>query len=137
MKIAELLEESIEEGRPKGSKNKKKKEPEQKKVKPRTAKKSDDTDDDLTPSDPDQDVVPNMLMQVRKAMDVDGNYSLKFADGSKHKVGMDDLKQFARVYLSAKPSDRDSMQSKASQDLSSFKDALKTVVSKAPKSIYT
>lgn len=133
MRISELLSKPVlSEGRPKGSKNKKKA------VKPKIVKsrKSDTDDLEPVPADPDQDKIPNILMQVRKAIDVDGDMFLHFSDGRKHKIDMDDLRKFAQTYIAIKPSEREAMQAKAIQNLQGFYNSMDQNTSKMPKSIY-
>jgi hypothetical protein len=85
-----------------------------------------DIDDvDEKPEDADSDKIPHIVMQLRKALDVDGDYPITFKDGKKVKLQLDNIKHFLSKYLKAKPSDRESLQNIASQSLSGFHDALK------------
>ncbi len=78
----------------------------------------DDFDDDEAPvQDADLDKIPNILIQMRKAVDVDGNYEFKFKDGSKHKLDMEDIVKFVRKNMAAKPAEREVMQSKGLESL--------------------
>ena len=55
----------------------------------------DDFDDmDEPAADADQDKVPHIFMQLRKAVDVDGNYPITFKDGKKAKLPMDAIVGF-------------------------------------------
>jgi len=63
-------------------------------------------------------------MQLRKALDVDGNYKIKFQDGSKHDIPHKVSKYFVSKYLTLKPADREEMQKMASKDIDGFKKAL-------------
>lgn len=78
----------------------------------------DDFDDeDNAVQDADQDKIPHILMQMRKAFDVDGNYEFKFKDGSKHVLDMDDIVKFVKKYMAAKPLEKEVMQNKAIENL--------------------
>ena len=78
----------------------------------------DDFDDDEAPvQDADLDKIPNILIQMRKAVDVDGNYEFKFKDGTKHKLDMEDIVKFVRKNMVAKPAEREVMQSKGLESL--------------------
>lgn len=92
----------------------------------------DDFDDeDNAVQDADQDKIPHILMQMRKAFDVDGNYEFKFKDGSKHMLDMDHIVAFVKKYMSAKPLEKEVMQNKAIESL----EGLMSVISakEAPK----
>lgn len=102
-------------------------------------KRYDDWDDEReeTPADPDTDKVQHILMQFKKAMDVHGNYPITFKSGEKAKVSLDDIEKFVRRYASAKPLEREQMQTQAIQSL----DGLKAVLAgpagpAAEKSLY-
>lgn len=86
----------------------------------------DDFDDvdDAPEQDADQDEVPNIIQQLRKAIDVDGNYSIKFKDGSKTKLSMDEIASFVKKYMTAKPSEKEELQDQAIQSIDGFKQAL-------------
>jgi len=78
----------------------------------------DDFDDeDSAVQDADQDKIPHILMQMRKAFDVDGNYEFKFKDGSKHVLDMDHIAAFVKKYMTAKPLEKEVMQNKAIESL--------------------
>jgi len=78
----------------------------------------DDFDDIEEPvQDADLDKIPNILIQMRKAFDVDGNYEFKFKDGTKHKLGMDDIVKFVKKNMAAKPAEREIMQIKGLESL--------------------
>ena len=78
----------------------------------------DDFEDDEAPvQDADLDKIPHILMQMRKAFDVDGNYEFKFKDGGKHMLDMDDIVTFVKKYMAAKPQEREIMQSKGVESL--------------------
>jgi hypothetical protein len=88
-------------------------------------KKHDDWDEeDEAPVDPDQDRVPHIIMQLRKALDVDGDYPITFQDGTKHKIPKNVTRHFVQRYLTLKPVDREVMQDMATKDLAGFKKAL-------------
>lgn len=98
----------------------------------------DDFDDaEEVPSDPDLDKIPHIIMQLRKALDVDGEYKVHFKDGKKLKIPVDVIRQFLLKYLELKPSDREQMQDMASKSISGFKEALVTnFFTRQDKSIY-
>jgi hypothetical protein len=88
-------------------------------------KKHDDFDDmDTPPADPDTDKIPHIVMQLRKALDVDGDYPIKFNNLKSYKLKLDDIKRFLEIYQSLKPVDRESMQVIGSRDLDGFHKAL-------------
>ena len=72
----------------------------------------DDTDDEVSAVDNDGDEgsTPNILVQFKKALDVNGNYPITFQDGSKLKLPLADIKNFVKRYVSMKPMDREQMQ---------------------------
>ena len=87
--------------------------------------------------DPDQDKVPNLIIQFRKSMDVGGGYPIKFADGSKVKIPVDIMVQFLNKYDDLKPMDREKIQNIAAQSVDKFKEVLATFKGQRPeKSIY-
>jgi len=87
-------------------------------------KRPDEEDDwdeeDEKPEDPEADKVPHFVMQLRKALDVDGNYEIKFADGSKHKLPMKDITAFMEMYSLVKPLDKEKMQDVAIMSKDNF-----------------
>jgi hypothetical protein len=118
MKISELLVET--------KKNKKSAFHKQFAIKVRKPEYNDDEDEEEeVPSDPDLDIVPNLMMQVKKAIDVDGNYSLLFKDGKKQKFSKEDLLNFGYHYMRLKPYDRENMQKLGSESVANFKDIIK------------
>lgn len=96
------------------------------KKKAKVIKKSFNDFDDHEESheDPEADSVPHIIMQLRKALDVDGDYPIKFQDGKKHKIPKEVTRKFVAKYLSLKPLDREEMQNMAVKDLDGFKKAL-------------
>jgi len=92
----------------------------------------DDFDDeDSAVQDADQDKIPHILMQMRKAFDVDGNYEFKFKDGSKHMLDMKDIVAFVKKYMNAKPLEKEAMQNQAIESLEGLMSALKSEEPKA------
>lgn len=90
------------------------------------AKADDDLDDVMDkPEDPDADKVPHILMQLRKALDVDGNYPILFKDGKKIKLPMDHIVAFVKKYMTLNPQDKESLQTQAGNSLEGFMAALK------------
>lgn len=97
----------------------------------------DDFDDsDPAPEDPESDKIPHIVMQLRKALDVDGDYPVTFRDGKKVKIPLEITHRFLEKYLSLKPADREAMQNLASASVEGFKAALKGEGERAQKSIY-
>lgn len=98
----------------------------------------DDFDDaEEYPSDPDLDKIPHIIMQLRSALDTEGDRKIHFKDGNKAKIPVDIIRQFLIKYLELKPSDREQMQNMASRSLSGFKEALTTnFFTRQDKSIY-
>jgi len=80
----------------------------------RKARTDDDDDfddeEEEKPEDPDKDKVPHILMQVKHAIDVDGDYPIKFADGTKHNFPSNDLEDFLTMYMGLRPLDREKLQ---------------------------
>jgi hypothetical protein len=94
------------------------------------AKKLSKADDDLDdvmdkPEDPDADKVPHILMQLRKAIDVDGNYPILFRDGKKAKLSMEQIVAFVKKYMKSSPQEKESLQTQAINSLEGFMAALK------------
>ena len=86
----------------------------------------DDLDDRDEPApDADQDKIPHILMQLRKALDVDGNYPIIFKDGKKAKLDMEKIIAFVQKYMKASPSEKESLQTQAGNSLEGFMAALK------------
>jgi hypothetical protein len=87
----------------------------------------DDFDDMDEPAvDADQDKVPHIFMQLRKAVDVDGNYPITFKDGKKAKLPMDAIVGFIQKYMKARPEEKESLQLQAGNSLEGFMAALKS-----------
>ena len=79
---------------------------------------ADDWEDDDEPvQDADLDKIPNILIQMRKAFDVDGNYDFKFKDGSKAKIEMPDIVKFVKKYMAAKSLEKEQMSNKSIESL--------------------
>ena len=49
-------------------------------------------------------------MQLRKAKDVDGDYPIKFRDGTKHIVSLSNIDAFIEMYMALRPLDREKLQ---------------------------
>jgi hypothetical protein len=99
----------------------------------------DDDDEEEKPEDPDKDKVPHILMQLRKAQDVDGDYPIKFLDGSEVILPLKDINLFTEMYMNVKPQDRERLQQVAIMSKDKF-DKLLTFFTpkhgKLEKSIY-
>ena len=100
----------------------------------------DDLDDEEEkPEDPDADKVPHILMQLKKAQDVDGDHHIKFIDGQKHKLPIADINLFMDKYMDMKPLDREKMQEVAVMSKEKFDTILsffQPKYGKPEKSIY-
>ena len=88
--------------------------------------KYDPADDDLVATDKDKASAKlNIVMQLRKSMDVRGNMAIKFADGKSQKIPMNIMKialdKFAKV---RKPDSKVKMQDAMSK---SYKDMIMTL----------
>ena len=93
---------------------------------PKKHLKKDDFDDvEDRPEDAEQDQVPQLLIQLRKALDVDGNYPITFKDGKQAKLSMEQIMDFVKKYMVAKPEDKESLQHQASNSLENFMSVLK------------
>lgn len=140
MKVNEvtvLVENNVNNRSPSGflSEGRKKKhsdDHEDKKSKRKSKHKDDENDDeidDLEDIENDEndieDEVPNILMQLRKAIDVDGKYPITFKDGDKVELSMDQIAEFVQKYMHAKPATKEKMQEKAIKSLVDFLDSLK------------
>ncbi len=94
---------------------------------PREAKDDFDDEEDEVVADPDQDKIPHIVMQIKKAYDVGGNYPIVFKDGTKHKLSNDMIAAFLNKYMSLKPMDRETMQDQASKSLLDFQAAMESM----------
>lgn len=81
-----------------------------------------DTDDNVV--DADLDSVPHIMMQLRKAVDVDGDYPITFQNGKKAKLSMDQITNFVTKYMFAKPDEKEQMQNMAASSIEGFMSAL-------------
>ena len=87
--------------------------------------------------DPDTEKVPNLVMQIRKSIDLGGDSPIVFQDGSKVRLSANAMYRFLTKYESFKPIDREEMQKVAIQSKNSFDNVLDNFNKpKAPKSIY-
>ena len=85
-----------------------------------------DLDDVEEPmDDADLDKVPNIFMQLRKAVDVDGNYPIVFKDGKKAKLNMKDITAFIQKYMNASQREKEFLQAEAGNSLDGFMAAIK------------
>ena len=93
--------------------------------------KMNDLDDIIDkPEDPEADKIPHILMQLRKALDVDGDYMITFKDGKKTKLPMDVIVAFIKKYMDARPDDKEALQSQAANSVEGFMSAVKKDISK-------
>lgn len=83
-----------------------------------------DEDSDYDNLDPDKDKVQHIVMQLRKAKDVDGNFPIKFANGTSYKLTMDMINKFLDKHDAAKPAGKDRMTQMGIKSLEGFKSQL-------------
>jgi hypothetical protein len=83
-----------------------------------------DDEDDESPEDPEKDKVQHIVMQARKAYDVEGNYPLTFKDGSKAKMPLSLLAKFLMAYNRSKPLEKEQLQNRAAQSPKDFQMAV-------------
>lgn len=96
-----------------------------------------DSEEEEVVVDPDQDKVPHLLMQFKKAIDTGGQNPIMFKDGSKARVPNQVIAAFMDKYYDMKPIDRETFQAVASKSIDAFKQAMSDFQGqKAPKSIY-
>ena len=102
------------------------------------AKDFDDFDDDDEPvADADSDKVKHLVMQLRSALDFDGDYAISFKDGTKAKLPVEDINLFLRKYETVMPANKETMQNVGSQNKESFDKIVKFFKGQArPKSPY-
>jgi hypothetical protein len=101
------------------------------------SKYDDWEDEDEVVSDPDHDKIPHIVMQLKKAVDVGGNYPITFKDGKKFKIPMNVILAFIRKYSELKPMDREEMQSLAAKSKDDFVATIQGFNrTPAPRSIY-
>ena len=98
----------------------------------------DDFDDDDEPvADADSDKVKHIVMQLRSALDFDGDYAINFKDGTKAKIPVEDINLFLRKYETVKPADKETMQNVGGQNKEGFDKIVKFFKGQArPKSPY-
>jgi hypothetical protein len=102
------------------------------------AKDFDDFDDDDEPvADADSDKVKHIVMQLRSALDLDGDYAINFKDGTKAKIPAEDINLFLRKYETVMPADKETMQNIGGQSKEGFDKIVKFFKGQArPKSPY-
>lgn len=97
----------------------------------------DDFDDDEPVADADSDKVKHIVMQLRSALDFDGDYAINFKDGSKAKLPAEDINLFLRKYETVMPADKETMQNIGGQSKEGFDKIVKFFKGQArPKSPY-
>lgn len=85
---------------------------------------ADDEDEVSVDNDGDEGLTPNILVQFKKALDVNGNYPITFRDGSKLKLPLADIKNFVSRYVTMKPMHREQMQDIAVESPARFQEVL-------------
>ena len=86
----------------------------------------DDWDAEDAIVDPDQDQIPHIVMQFKKAIDVNGSYPILFKDGTKTLMPLPIIYQFMRKYSSLKPYQREEMQDLAAKSKDALLQAIET-----------
>ena len=89
-------------------------------------------DEDEKPEDPDKDKVQHIVMQARKAYDVEGNYPIQFKDGSKTKIPLPMIVKFLKMYNMLKTNDKESLANAAAQSPKDFQSAIQKDLSPKP-----
>ena len=79
------------------------------------------------PENPDADKIPHIVMQLKKAADVGGNYPIIFKDGSKHVLPYNMIASFLTKYMEKKPFEREAMQDQAGQSLLDFQATMESM----------
>ena len=82
-----------------------------------------DVDNDATAADKEAAKM-NIIMQIRKAIDVKGNHKIKFADGKSKKVDLKFLNYALQRFDKMKPRSKEKFQNAMSK---SYRDMLKTL----------
>lgn len=101
------------------------------------AREIDDWDEEEQVPDADSDKVKHLVMQLRSALDVDGNYPISFKDGSKAKLPVEDINLFLQKYEMVKPADKEKMQDVAGLSKDHFDKVVKFFKGEVrPKSPY-
>jgi predicted nicotinamide N-methyase len=77
-------------------------------------------DDEDEVNSPDREKVPHILIQLKKALDVNGNKPIVFKDGSREKIALKDIQKFVKIYSSLKPDAREKMQAMATDSKDMF-----------------
>jgi hypothetical protein len=96
-----------------------------------------DSEDVVIVDDPESDRIPHLVMQLKKALDTDGNHDIVFKDGSKHQLPLDSIALFLTKYMDLKPTDKEQMQQVGSESKENFDLIVQQFGGqKAPKSIY-
>ena len=86
-----------------------------------------DVDNDATDDDR-KAASKNVVMQIRKAADLEKGSEIEFEDGKKGKLSQDDAKKLANMFNTLKrPADKEKFQKVVSKDLRSIKALLKRV----------
>ena len=60
--------------------------------------------------DPENDRIPHLLMQVKKALDHGGNHPIKFSDNTACTFPVESLVTFYEGYMSLKPAGKEEVQ---------------------------
>lgn len=64
--------------------------------------------------------IPNITVQLLKAFDVDGNYTITFVNGEQTKLPVDQIIKYLTIYRDAKPLNREQIQNKAIKSKADF-----------------
>lgn len=100
----------------------------EKKLRKHKEKPKHDDLDDVEPAVDHGNDEEHIIMQLRKAKDVMGNYPVKFQDGTAFKLIFKDIDSFLEKYDKLKkPNDKEELQKLAAHSLPSWHMALKKV----------
>ena len=89
---------------------------------------SDDWDDEEeVPADPDQDKVPHLIMQFKKALDLRGKYPISFRDGDSVTIPTHIITQFMSKFSRLKPMYRERLQDIAIRSKDDFAKVLQSL----------
>lgn len=91
----------------------------------------------MTATETADDFIPNLVMQFRKAIDVNGNCTILFKDGNRERISLHVMNAFLEKYSLLRPADREEMQATAIKSKLVLLETIDTFNRPpAPKSIY-
>lgn len=91
----------------------------------------------MTQQNTNDDLIPNLVVQFRKAIDLDGNTKIVFKNGTKETIPLEAMYQFLTKYSAMRPVHREEMQAQAVKSKTDLYMVIDTFQRPAaPKSIY-